>query len=39
MIRPQIEARLQAILADEPPAPGLFVEGIAADRPDTERPS
>jgi NAD(P)-dependent dehydrogenase (short-subunit alcohol dehydrogenase family) len=39
MIRPQVEARLQAILADEAPAPGLFVGGIAADRPDTARPS
>jgi NAD(P)-dependent dehydrogenase (short-subunit alcohol dehydrogenase family) len=37
MIWPHVEARVQAILADEPPAPGLIVGGIAADRPDTAR--
>jgi NAD(P)-dependent dehydrogenase (short-subunit alcohol dehydrogenase family) len=30
MIRPQVEERLRAILADAPPAPGLFVGGIPA---------
>ncbi len=36
-IKPQAEARLQAILADEPPAAGLFADGAAPDRPGAEK--